>query len=388
LVKIGATKFLIEVKEISMKANIQLGRIWGIPVGLNISWFLIFGLLTWSLATGYFPGRFSELTFTTRWSIALVTAGLFFGSVLAHELGHALLALRNRIPVKGITLFIFGGVAEIGKEPDAPGVEFRIAIAGPLVSLGLGALFGGLWLVGRDLSVLGTASFYLMSVNLLLAGFNMVPGFPLDGGRVLRAIVWRVTGSLRRATQIASFSGQMVAFGFIGFGLLSFFGGNAINGLWLAFIGLFLRNAAAGALAQSNLQESLRGVTVSQVMSQDCTDVPSLVPLNTLVEERVMQAGQRCFVVTDGGSMQGMLTLGEISAVPRDRWRFTTTGQAMVPVNRLTHISPQTALVDALREMQEENKTQVPVMDEGRLVGVLSRERVEHYLRTRAELGL
>jgi Zn-dependent protease len=371
-----------------MKANIQLGRIWGIPVGLNISWFLIFGLLTWSLATGYFPGRFTELTFTTRWGIALVTAGLFFGSVLAHELGHAFLALRNRIPVKGITLFIFGGVAEIGKEPDSPGVEFRIAIAGPLVSLGLGALFSGLWLVGRDLSVLGTASFYLMSVNLLLAGFNMVPGFPLDGGRVLRAIVWRVTGSLRRATQIASFSGQMVAFGFIGFGVLSFFGGNAINGLWLAFIGLFLRNAAAGALAQSNLQESLRGVTVSQVMSQDCTDVPSLVPLNTLVEERVMQAGQRCFVVTEGGSMQGMLTLGEISAVPRDRWRFTTTGQAMVPVNRLTHISPQTPLVDALRELQSVNMAQVPVMDEGRLVGVLSRERVEHFLRTRAELGL
>lgn len=371
-----------------MKANIQLGRIWGIPVGLNISWFLIFALVTWSLATGYFPGRSSELTFSLRWGIALVTAGLFFGSVLAHELGHALLALRNRIQVKGITLFIFGGVAEISKEPDSPGVEFRIAIAGPLVSLGLGALFGGLWLVGRDLSVLGTASFYLMSVNLLLAGFNMVPGFPLDGGRVLRAIVWRISGSLRRATQIASFSGQMVAFGFIGFGLLSFFGGNAINGLWLAFIGLFLRNAAAGALAQSNLQESLRGVTVSQVMSQDCTDVTSLVPLNTLVEERVMQAGQRCFVVTDGGSMQGMLTLGEISAVPRDRWRFTTTGQAMVPVNRLTHISPQTPLVDALRELQSVNMAQVPVMDEGRLVGVLSRERVEHFLRTRAELGL
>jgi predicted transcriptional regulator len=204
----------------------------------------------------------------------------------------------------------------------------------------------------------------------------------------LRSIVWRISGSLRRATQIASFSGQMIAFGFIGFGVLSFFGGNAANGLWLAFIGLFLRNAAAGALQQSNLQEALRGVTVSQVMSQDCAHVPSLVSLNTLVEERVMQAGQRCFVVTDGGAMQGMLTLGEISAVPRNRWRFTTTGQAMVPVNRLNHISPQTALVDALREMQDANTAQVPVMEEGRLVGVLSRERVEHYLRTRSELGL
>lgn len=371
-----------------MQASINLGRIWGIPIGLNVSWFLIFGLVTWSLATGYFPQEYPQLNSLAHWSLGFVTSILFFLSVLAHELGHAWVALRNKLPVRGITLFIFGGVAQLGDEPRSPGAEFRIAIAGPLVSLALAIFFQGLWLLDRQIALLAAPSLYLARINWLLALFNMIPGFPLDGGRVLRAIVWRLTGSYQRATRIASTGGQLVAFGFIGLGIFSMFNGGLMNGLWLIFIGWFLQNAASGALAQAQLLDKLQGVKVSHVMARDCTPVSNLTPLSQLVNDRVIQGGQRCFMVVDEFNNLGLVTLREIAAIPQRKWPFTTVSQVSVPLARLAHITPDEDLLTALKQMEIENVQQVAVVQDEQPVGMLSRDQIFKYLRTRAELGV
>jgi Zn-dependent protease len=371
-----------------MEASVKLGRIWGIPIGLHLSWFLVFGLVTWSLALGYFPAEYPNLSTATYWLLGAVTSLLFFGSVLVHELGHALLALRNQIPVRGITLFIFGGVAQIGRESSSPGVEFRIAIAGPLASLGLAALFYGLWLLDQPIAYLAAPSLWLARINLLLAVFNMIPGFPLDGGRVLRALIWWWTGNLHRSTQVATFTGQLVAFGFIAWGVWTMLGGNFFNGLWLVFIGWFLQNAAAASYAQSNLQQSLRGVQVAQVMTRDCPLVSGQLLLERLVEEQILAGGRRCFFVADNGQLSGMLTLSDVTKVPRTEWGQVTTGQVMVPWERLAHVTPKTELLTALQTMDDANVNQVPVVENKEMVGMLAREQVLHYLRARAELGM
>jgi len=371
-----------------MEASFKLGTIWGIPIGLHTSWFLIFILLTWSLMSGYFPGEYPELSGRIHFTLALITSSLFFGSVLAHELGHSYIALRNKIPVLGITLFIFGGVAQIGQEPRSPGVEFRVAIAGPVVSLALAIAIGGLWLLNRAVPILAAPSLYLMRINFLLAVFNMIPGFPLDGGRVLRAGVWWYTKSYHKASQTAAFSGQLIAFAFIGVGIYTILKGQFLNGLWLAFIGWFLQNAAASTYAQTNMQRALKGITVGQVMDRNCPTIPGLLPISHLVEERILSGGQRCFFVVDDGSLQGMLTLRDISQIPRPKWGFTTARQAMIPLDRLIHVDPKSELLGALQIMDNANVNQVPVVVSGELVGVLSREQIVHYLRARAELGI
>lgn len=372
-----------------MEANVKIGRILGIPVGLHWSWFLVFVLVTSSLAAGYFPAEYPELSVVTYWLLGVITSVLFFGSVLMHELGHAVVALRNNIPVRGISLFVFGGVAEIAQEPRTPGAEFRIAMAGPLVSFALAILFGALWLVDQGISMLAAPSIWLARINLLLAVFNLIPGFPLDGGRVLRAAVWAITKSLRRATQIATMSGQLVAFGFIGVGLLTVLNGNVVNGIWFVFIGWFLQNAAASAMTQNNVQTALQGVTVEQVMDREQPRVPSWLSLENLVTTYVLPSGNQSFLVADNGKTDGLLTLRDVTSVPRDNWPMTTTAQVMMPWERLIRVQPASDLLAALRLMDEAGVAQVPVVNEhDEVVGILSRQRVLHYIRTRAELGL
>ncbi len=371
-----------------MTANIRLGRLWGIPIGLHVSWFLIFGLVTWSLASGYFPEGYPDIPGPAYWLLAAITSLLFFGSVLAHELGHSFVAVRYGVPVRGITLFIFGGVAQIGEEPPTAGTEFRIAIAGPLTSLALAGVFGSIYFLDRHVSYLAAPSLWLMRINFILAAFNMIPGFPLDGGRVLRAAVWGLSGSFYRANQMASLTGQITAFGFIGVGLLTVLTGNVFNGLWLVLIGWFLQNAAASSYAQSNLQHSLRGVEAGQVMRRDCARVPGHILLEQLVEESILGRGQRCFFVTDGNVLQGMVSLRDVTQLPRPEWGQVTAEQAMVPWDRLVRVSPDTELITALRIMDDANVAQVPVLEGNQLLGVLSREQILHYIRARAELGM
>ena len=371
-----------------MESSLTLGRIRGIPIGLHLSWFLIFALVTWSLAWGYFPMEYEGLATAAYWVMGAVTSILFFGSVLLHELGHSIVALRNEIPVQSITLFIFGGVARISREPKAPGVEFRIAIAGPATSLALAAGFFLVWLVGRGNPYLAAPMIWLARINLILAVFNMIPGFPLDGGRVLRSIIWKFTGNFLRSTRIASGAGQLIAFGFIGVGILTVLQGNLFNGLWLAFIGWFLQNAAATSYAQANLSHLLKGVQVSQVMSPECRRISGQLPLDEVVNNLVLKGGERCFFVTEGDRLQGMLTLRDITAKPRDNWDQISTEQAMHPWDKLIQVDPDLELMEALHLMDDANVAQVPVVQGDRLLGVLSRERIVHHIRLLGEIGV
>lgn len=371
-----------------MESSLKLGKLWGIPIGLHLSWFLVFGLITWSLAAGYFPLEYPQLTPAAYWLLGGVTSVLFFASVLLHELGHSILALRNQVPVHSITLFIFGGVARISREPRTPGAEFRIAIAGPLTSLALALGFGGLWLLDRHVPYLAAPSLWLARINLILATFNMIPGFPLDGGRVLRSIVWKFTGNYLRATQIASSAGQLFALGFIAIGILTMLRGNFLNGLWLVFIGWFLQNAAANSYSQANLRHLLHGVRVSQVMSAECPRVPVQMPLNRLVNDYVLTGGNRCFLVTEGDQLRGILTLRDISKVQRASWDLITTREAMQPWEKLIQVTPEMELMDALQKMDDHNVAQMPVLKDDRLMGMLSRDQVLHYIRLRGEIGV
>mgnify|MGYP000113342528 CR=1 FL=1 len=371
-----------------MEASIRLGKIWGIPVGLHTSWFLVFALVTWSLAVGYFPGEYPSMPRAAFWALGAVTSLLFFGSVLVHELVHSFVALRHKIPVHGVTLFIFGGVAQIGREPSDAGTEFRIALAGPLASLGLAAGFAILWWLGQAVPYLAAPGRWLMRINAMLALFNLIPGFPLDGGRVLRAALWHFIGSFQRATQIATFTGQLFAFGFIGLGVLVILGGNFINGLWLVFIGWFLQNAAAVTYAQTALQKSLRDITVAQAMTRDCQLIPPQIPLSQLIEEYVLTGGQRCFFVTENERLRGLLTLTDMAKIPKGEWAQITAGQIMIPWDRIVRVRPDMALLAALQAMDDANVNQVPVLMGEELVGMLSREQVLRYIRTRSELGI
>jgi Zn-dependent protease len=371
-----------------MDANIRIGKISGIPIELHWSWFLIFFLVTWSLATSFFPEEYSQLNPGLYWVLGVITSILFFGSVLAHELGHSLLAIASKIPVKNISLFIFGGVAQIQQEPKSPGTEFKVAIAGPLVSFLLAGIFYGIYLIDKPIEFLAAPSAWLARINLYLAAFNLIPGFPLDGGRVLRSIVWSITKDFQKATRVATFSGQVVAFGFIAIGIFQMFNGNFINGLWLAFIGWFLQNAAASAYAQVNTEKSLGKVKVSQVMEEDYNQIPVTMYLDRVVEEHILSGGHRFFMVTNLDRPVGILTLKDITRVPRAEWPSTTAGMVMIPWNQLIRVNKEDSLLSALQLMDTSRVSHAPVCDGDRVAGLLTREQVIHYFRTREELGM
>ena len=369
-------------------ASIRITKIWGIPIGLHWSWFIIFALVTFSLAAGMFPRDYPGLLPAAYWTLGVVTSLLFFASVVLHELGHTALALRYGVPVREINLFIFGGVAILTRESPSAKAEFWIAIAGPIVSLLLAAGFGLLWLAGGEWVYLAAPVYWLAWINFTLAVFNLIPGFPLDGGRILRAIVWHFNGSLHRATQIASGVGQFVAFGFIAWGVFTMFSGSFSGGLWIAFIGWFLQNAAAATLAQSNLEQSLKDVTVKRVMNLDYPRIPIGLTLQKLVDDYLLRGEGRYFIVFDGDEPRGLVTLNEITAAPREKWANVTAGQVMIPNENLVSVAPNTELLTALQMMDEAGVAQVPVIGNGQIIGILSREQILRYISLRHSLGL
>lgn len=374
----------------TLTRSIPLGRILGIPLGLDYSWFLIFALVTWSLAGSYFPDQFPGWSSGLYWAIGLATSLLFFASVLLHELGHSVIAIRNGIPVRSITLFIFGGVAQIGREPGSPGVEFRVAIAGPIVSFVLAGLFYALGWLGGNFAPLAALATYLAYINGSLGLFNLIPGFPLDGGRVFRAILWRVTHSFRRATEIAGAVGNLFAWLFIFWGVWQMFGGNFFGGLWIAFIGWFLQNAATASVQQMTLTRLLAGHTVGEIMTRDCTTLTPEVTLEELVHDHILTTGRRCFPVARAGRVEGLLTLHHVKKIPRDRWATTTVEQAMTPLAQLRIAHSSDGLWDAMQEMTADGVNQLPVIDtaNGELAGVLARDNVLTFVRTLAEVGV
>jgi Zn-dependent protease len=390
-----------------MRGSLTLGKILGIPIRLHSSWFLVAALITWSLAGGYFFQKYPGWATATYWIVGAMTAVLFFVSVLLHELSHSVVALREKVPVRDITLFIFGGVAQIGGEPRTAGAEFRIAIAGPLTSLVLAGLAGLLSLGVAEAAPLAASAAYLARINLTLALFNLIPGFPLDGGRVLRSLVWGLGGSFSTATRWASGIGRGVAYLLILMGVVQMLlGGGFLNGLWLVFIGWFLNNAAQASYRQVVLKDMLAGVSVRDVMSQQCVTVPGDLRLDRLVEDHVLGAGHRCFFVADNaaaslraaalpraaallrGDLEGLLTLRDIKALPRDRRGELTTREVMTPVHKLFWARPDEDALAVLQKMDEANVEQVPVVDDDRLLGTISRQNVLHHIWLRSELGV
>jgi len=366
--------------------SFRLGRILGIPVGVSSSWFIIFILITISFST-QFAGLHPDWTRAQHLAFGIATSLLFFASVLLHELGHSVVALHYGIPVKSITLFIFGGVAQIAREPGRPAHEFNIALAGPLTSAALGTFFYTVGFLTRfNLEGVSSLGEWLGSINFALALFNLIPGFPLDGGRVLRAVVWKFTGSFERATNIAAGSGQLFAYGFIVFGGWKALTGDFFGGLWIGFIGWFLLNAAQTSTAQVSFRRALKGVTAGDVMAHEYLRVPGSLSVAELVEHHLLRSGARCALITDGERFRGLLTLHEIKKVPREDWESTSLQSIMVPEESLVKVGAGTSVSQVLQVMIEGNIGQVPVVEEGRLLGIVGRDRLLALVETRLEL--
>jgi len=375
-----------------MKAQIKLFRIWGIQIGLHYSWLLIALLVTLSLA-GQFQATNPQWGANVVWVIAILTALLFFAAIVLHELSHAAIAKARGLPVKSITLFALGGVAQIEKEASDPKTEFWMGIVGPITS----ALIGGICLAlavligwdptARHQSPQLAMLVWLGIINIALAVFNMVPGFPLDGGRVLRAIVWWITGNAERATRIAATTGQAIAFVFIIVGLFRFFSGAGFGGLWLTFIGWFLLDAARSSYAQTEILKHLRGVRVRDVMTHNWPAIESGTNLQSFVDEYLLRSGHRNFAVQENGRVIGLITPHEVKDIERDHWQQMTVREAMRPLDRLHSIKPTTPVAEALEAMGREDVNQLVVLSNSHLDGIVSRGNILRLLQTRAELG-
>jgi len=370
-----------------LRSQIKLGRVFGIQIGLHYSWFVIALLIVFSL--------FSELRSAhARWNpalcltMAVATAILFFVSLLLHELSHAVMATRRGLPVREITLFALGGISQIeGEAPDA-NTEFRIAAAGPATSVLIGLICHGLARLAAapGLAPLAEMLSWLGYINLALAGFNLLPGYPLDGGRILRSILWKKTGDMERATRMVAKIGQGVAGGMIGVGIVEYFGGAGLGGLWIAFIGWFLLQAARESYFQADLKRALEAVRVGDLMTHECALVSGGLSVQDLVDEEVLKTGRHCFLVAENGGVAGIVTLREIKHVARGQWPFTALRDIMLPREKLSMVTPSTSISSALELMVRNDLNQLPVISDGHLDGVVSRGDILGYLQTRAAI--
>jgi Zn-dependent protease/predicted transcriptional regulator len=376
-----------------LRGGIPIGKAFGISLRLHYSWFFIFALVTWVLADIYFPHYYPNWSLSARIAAGLITSVLFFGSVLVHELMHSIVAQRQGIPVQSITLFIFGGVSQITSEPKQPKDEFRMAIVGPLSSLVIGGIFLGIYFEWRNVDTFAVQfitaiAHWLGIINLFLGIFNLIPGFPLDGGRVLRSLIWWRSGNLRNATRIASNAGRAVGFIFIFVGIYFIFTGDWVDGIWLALIGWFLESAAVGSYQQLLMQEMLKGHVASEVMSSDCVVIPPDTTIDQLVHGNILTSGRRCFPVVSGSKIVGMMTLHNVNAVPREQWSTETVKEAMTPFDKLKWVRPDEELSSVLRILTQDNINQVPVVQDNEIVGMISRENLLNFVNIRSRLGV
>lgn len=365
-----------------LKNSITIGRLFGIPIKIHTSWLLIFALVTWSLATAYFPSLYPRWSAALAWGVGVATSLLFFGSVLVHELAHSLVARARGLPIHDIVLFIFGGVSELTEEPKAPLTEFTMALVGPLTSFALAGLFALLRLLTRGvIEPISALSMYLSYINFSLGAFNLIPGFPLDGGRVLRSILWASSHNLVRATRWASLVGQAVAYIFIVAGAWQILRWGNWSGLWTAFIGWFLDNAAQTSYRQLAVKQFLLGHTVREAMTQACFPLAPNVTIETMVEEYV-SSGHRCFPIVSEGRILGLVNLGRIRNLPRAEWQNSVQA-VMLPMDQVKSVSANDGLWEALERMTSEQIEQLPVMQDGQLIGMLMHDNILRFIQLR-----
>lgn len=371
-----------------MQSSFKIGRILGVDVGVHWSWIFIFLIVTWIFATGVLEHFYPEWTDGQRWVVGGGVSALFFLSVLAHEMSHAVVSNRLGLPVRSITLFVFGGVANLSKEPETPGDEFKIAIVGPLTSLAAGAVFGAAWAILRPFfdGASGVAA-QLAIINVSLAVFNMLPGYPLDGGRVFRSIAWVRTKSRLRATRLASNVGTWIAYGIMGLGVLYTFTISLFSGLWFLLIGFFLRNASEASYQQLVIETTLAGIPVRNVMRTTVDVVSPDTTIDELVNEYVLGRNSRCFAVMAGGDFAGLITLTDVRNVPRDQWPVMSVYRAMTPASRLHTLDPSDDLVRALEIMSTHDVHQVPVVRGRELLGMIDRGDLMRFIQVRRDLA-
>lgn len=388
-----------------MQRGIHIGRIFGIEINLDWSWLLIFALVTWNLGTMF--GEFqSEWAFSLQWGLAVAAALLFFSSVLAHELAHSLVAQARGIPVRSIKLHLFGGVSNIQRDPDSPGGEFIMAILGPVTSLLIG--FGLLAVVGTvsgtmtgavqpaemiaNLEPIPLMLTWLGSVNVILGVFNLIPGFPLDGGRVVRSILWALMDDLRRATLWAARMGQAIAWLMIFAGLamafgtrIPIFGTGVINGLWLVFIGWFLNTASSQSYQKVVIQDILEGVPVERMMRENPPTVRPDVTIDSLVHDHVMGTDDHAFPVLENERLIGIITLEDVRAVNRGNWQTTRAREVMTPLDQLTTVPVDGDAAEAMNKLSSLDVRQLPVLSGEELIGVLRRRDIIRWLNLESE---
>ena len=366
--------------------SVTLARIAGIPIGAHYTWFFAAGLVAWSLAGGYFPGRYPGWDGLTYWIAGAAAAVALFVCVALHELGHSLVALARGVKVKRITLFIFGGVAQMADEVHGALDDLLIGIAGPITSLLLAAAFWAATQAAPSASPLEAVLGYLAFTNLLLGAFNLVPGFPLDGGRVLRAILWKITKSEPHATRWASYAGQATGYLLAFLGVSRLMAGDTLGGLWTGMIGMFLNTAAAASRKQSELRQQLRGVRVAELMDPHPPVVAPFTTLHEFAYLHVLRRGRRAVLVADeDGHLLGLVSAGDVKDTPQPRWPTTTVDRVMTQAPLKT-IAPDAPLSDALRLLVEGDFNQLPVVDGSRLVGLLNRAAILRLIQLREDL--
>ncbi len=371
-----------------MRHSWRIGRIFGIDINIDSSWLLIFILFTWILAANYYPQTYPGWSTLLYWVIGIMTSLLIFMSVLIHELAHSIVALKQGEKVRNITLFILGGVARIDEEPKKPFQELLMASVGPMTSFGLGILFFILALALKGINTaLYAAASYLGLINVVLGVFNLLPGFPMDGGRVLRSIIWKITGNMKKATRIASRTGQAMAF------LLMVLGGiqvlrGYLSGLWLIFIGWFLHSAAVRGYRRVMVETVLKGVTAEDLMTKNYESVSHDLSIQELVDNFILKEKERVFLVLEEDEVRGIVCLEDVKATPREKWATGKVKDIMTPREKLTFVSPGADGTKVLDSLTARDIHQVPVLDQGQIVGIIYRTDVLRFIQLRSELGV
>ena len=368
--------------------RMKLFHLVGIPIFIDLSWFIVVLLITWTLATGMFPQFYKGLAEATYWWMGLAGAIGLFVSILAHELGHSVVARRCNMPIQGITLFIFGGVAEMSQEPPSPRVEFLVAIAGPIVSVLIAIacyVTGVLGEARLATSVVGVL-WYLGMVNGVVVAFNLIPAFPLDGGRVLRSVLWHVKGNLRWATRISSSLGSGFGLLLMLFGVLSVLSGNVIGGMWQFLIGMFLRGAAQTSYQQVLIRRALEGEHVGRFMRSEVVTVSPATTVEKLVEDYIYKHHHKMFPVIDEGQLMGCVTTRDVQQVPRGEWMQRTVAEIIEPCTEENTIDRDADAMEALSSMSRIGTSRLIVVRDGHLEGVVSLKDMLEFISLKVEL--
>ena len=373
--------------------SVNIGRIIGIPIRIHWTLWLVFVLIAWSLADGYLPMTYgSKLTQTEDWIVGVVSSVLLFVSVLLHELSHSYIAKKNGLPIARITLFFFGGVSEMSEEPRDPGLEVRMAAAGPLTSFAIAGVLGGMWIAGNlvgfptaVIAILG----YNALINVGLGAFNLIPAFPLDGGRVLRGSLWQGSRNLLKATRSATRVSEIFSLLIIAAGLLLIVvTGDFFNGIWIIFLGWFIRSGAETSLQQTQVSEALHGVSVEEVMTKNLLTVPPDLTVQQLVNEYFLVHPHGGYPVVQGDQLLGIVTMSSVRSITRERREIERVSQAMVPFERIVTIGPTASAADAMQKIAQANVGRLLVTDGQKILGVVTRGDLMKTIQTRQDLGL